>query len=133
MTRRLADLPRRRRLTGRLLLAIALTISTTSGCELGRTMFSMSSDSPMPMLGFNLLPKRKSRTESIADRAVRARQTAAKASLPARASNKAATTTPPQLPADSLERVHTTVRLTLPWADAQAQAPLSDVVVDDPF
>lgn len=45
-----------------LLLAVAMTLC--SGCESGRQWFQMSSDSPMPFFGFDLLPRRSS-TRSI--------------------------------------------------------------------
>jgi len=31
----------------------------SSGCEVGHSWFSMSSDSPMPWFGFDLMPRRK--------------------------------------------------------------------------
>jgi hypothetical protein len=37
---------------------LLLTIST-SGCEVGHSWFSMSSDSPSPWFGFDLMPRRR--------------------------------------------------------------------------
>jgi len=34
-----------------------------SGCEVGHRWFSMSSDSPMPWFGFDLMPRRKTTTQ----------------------------------------------------------------------
>ena len=36
-----------------------ILVLMSSGCEVGSRWFSMSSDSPMPWLGFDLLPRRK--------------------------------------------------------------------------
>jgi hypothetical protein len=38
---------------------LLLLIASASGCEVGRSWFSMSSDSPSPWFGFDLLPRRK--------------------------------------------------------------------------
>lgn len=50
-------------MTRRLLLsALSLgMLCSLTGCEFGRSFFQMSSDSPMPMFSFNLMPKRKAR------------------------------------------------------------------------
>lgn len=42
-----------------LLLAVSALMSTASGCEIGRTMFQMNSDAPMPQFGIDLLPRKK--------------------------------------------------------------------------
>lgn len=48
--------PRHRLLTLSLLFLITMN---GVGCEVGRSWFSMSSDSPMPWFGVDLLPRRK--------------------------------------------------------------------------
>ncbi|RLS56331.1 MAG: hypothetical protein DWH91_07045 [Planctomycetota bacterium] len=40
-------------------LGLALLLSTLSGCEVGRSFFQMSSDSPVPFFGVDLMPRRK--------------------------------------------------------------------------
>ncbi|SFI19519.1 hypothetical protein [Planctomicrobium piriforme] len=40
-------------------LLVALLLATASGCEVGHSWFSMSSDSPSPWFGFDLLPRRR--------------------------------------------------------------------------
>lgn len=36
-----------------------LLLTTFSGCEVGRSFFQMSSDSPVPFFGVDLMPRRK--------------------------------------------------------------------------
>lgn len=38
---------------------LLLLVSSASGCEIGRSWFSMNSDSPMPFFGFDLMPRRR--------------------------------------------------------------------------
>jgi hypothetical protein len=40
-------------------LLMMLLAMSASGCEVGRSWFSMSSDSPSPWFGFDLLPRRR--------------------------------------------------------------------------
>jgi len=38
---------------------LLLLVLASSGCEVGHRWFSMSSDSPMPWFGFDLMPRRR--------------------------------------------------------------------------
>lgn len=38
---------------------LAVLMLACSGCEIGRTMFQMDSDSPVPRFSFDLLPSKK--------------------------------------------------------------------------
>jgi hypothetical protein len=38
---------------------LLLILLSVSGCEMGRSWFNMSSNSPMPWFGFELVPKRR--------------------------------------------------------------------------
>jgi hypothetical protein len=59
---------------------MALLLLVCSGCEVGHSWFNMSSDSPMPWFGFDLMPRRRSTSLVIpqADQNVREIPTAAK-------------------------------------------------------
>ncbi|WP_437187475.1 hypothetical protein SH668x_000871 [Planctomicrobium sp. SH668] len=46
-----------------LLIVLLLLVLPASGCEIGNRWFSMSSDSPSPWFGFDLVPKKRSTTQ----------------------------------------------------------------------